>query len=402
MEKVEHVLIFDFLRFNEVMGNIHGDSITLKALLRELEDECKIIDYVSYRELGLLGKVINLLWVIKSKNRKSINSSRIRWVSTALLYISIDKFHFFRVSFPKEIKKILENHSTLIVLGRPYFFSHFEKLLKNGKINALLLLEHNFEKLFFEFQIGREGLFSKHLLKDISKIEMHALSRASAVYTVSPRDEIVLSAAFPNLPIKRVNYGKVDEFISLPPILFPRKMNSYPYSNIYDPVNNVDHLKVGFIGSNYSLNVRSVEIIIEMAKKLINEKIDFVIIGEVALSFKNRTDIPPNIIFLGFIQDTFSALSMCDTHILFELMPTGIETKALLYRQFGKLVILIGSLDNNYNEILGDRAVSLRNKEDGTTFLINLCASRKIANFTILNKKGIILEVENEDFLPAR
>ena len=389
MDRGESVSVYDFLRDEEIVNNTHGDSVTIKALLEELKMEYKNVRYTSYRDLGILGKIIEMLWGLKKRSKSTLNGNRLRWVATAFLYILIDKLAIIDLGFSKCAGLNKYGSYEDLIIGRPFYFSHFERTIKNNGKGKISLLEHNIEKSFFGFQLGKLGFFSKILLNDISKIEKHALKEASMIYTVSVKDKNVLADEYPAIKVKKINYNGINSIDHLQLLIPFRNVNSGTFPNKYDPQVNIDRLKVGFIGSNYSLNVESVKLLINIAKHIENKGIIFMIIGEVSSSFKDTIDIPSNLIFWGFVKDTYSVLSMCDAYILFDLMPTGIETKSLLYKQFVKLVLLVGQDNSEYDENLGDRVLILHNKDDVINFLENYHNLRRGANLTILDKRGI-------------
>jgi glycosyltransferase involved in cell wall biosynthesis len=89
---------------------------------------------------------------------------------------------------------------------------------------------------------------------------------------------------------------------------------------------------------------------------MLDSKIVFLIIGNVSEAF-NNDNIPPNIIFTGYVDDLDSYLYLCDAFLnLKTTTHTGIETKMFDYLKFDKPVIAtqIGSsgFENNRNLII--------------------------------------------------
>lgn len=389
MENVEDVYVFDFLRQKEILNDSHGDSVTLRALLMELKNKYKNVYYTSYRDIGILGKLIDLSWGLKRGNKTALNNNTVRWLNTAFLYILIDifgKFTFF-VNNSLGLKK--EKRPFDVIIGRPYFFSYIYKFIKHKNGIGFSLLEHNIEKTFFEFQLERKIIISQIVSNRISKIEAKALKNSSLIYTVSVKDENALKKEFSAIKVKKINYKILNK--NLPPLFFLLTYETIKFSNtiLGRLENNTNYLKIGFIGSNYSLNVISVERIIDIAKCLLNEKVYFMIIGEVSSSFKNRNDIPSNVFFRGFVQDVYYELSKCDIYILFDLMPTGLETKSLLYDRLEKLVIISGQSLENYYDLLGEKTIYISNKKEIVSFLHKYCKLRKVSNFTVIRKGGL-------------
>ena len=113
---------------------------------------------------------------------------------------------------------------------------------------------------------------------------------------------------------------------------------------------------VGFIGTNFGPNIVSVRSIIDIAKKMLDSKIVFLIIGNVSEPFYND-NIPTNVIFTGYVDDLDSYLYLCDAFLnLKTTSHTGLEAKMFDYLKFDKPIIAtqMGSsgFENNRNVIV--------------------------------------------------
>ncbi|MEM3442378.1 MAG: glycosyltransferase family 4 protein [Candidatus Bathyarchaeia archaeon] len=96
---------------------------------------------------------------------------------------------------------------------------------------------------------------------------------------------------------------------------------------------------VGFVGAHFEPNIVSVENIIKTAKK-VDEDVVFLVLGRVCDAFRNRHDIPENVILKGFVQDLDSYLSLCDAFINPKtICDTGVEVKMFDYLKFDKPII---------------------------------------------------------------
>ena len=117
---------------------------------------------------------------------------------------------------------------------------------------------------------------------------------------------------------------------------------------------------IGFLGTNFGPNIVSVRNIIDVAKKMLDSRIVFLIIGNVSEAFNNDNDnnnIPTNIVFTGYVDDLDSYLYICDAFLnLKTTVHTGIEIKMFDYLKFNKPIITtkIGSsgFENNRNLIV--------------------------------------------------
>jgi glycosyltransferase involved in cell wall biosynthesis len=120
----------------------------------------------------------------------------------------------------------------------------------------------------------------------------------------------------------------------------------------------------GLWGTNFGPNIVLVRNLVDIAKKMLDSKIVFLIIGNVSEAFYNDNNIPPNIIFTGYVDDLDSYLYLCDAFLnLKTTSHTGIEAKMFYYFKFDKPVIAtqIGSsgFENRNMIIVEDIAYSL-------------------------------------------
>jgi hypothetical protein len=63
----KNVLIMAFLTEEEIYGSKHSDSSIIINVMNGIKELNGNISYISYRDLGFTGKIINIFWNIKNK-----------------------------------------------------------------------------------------------------------------------------------------------------------------------------------------------------------------------------------------------------------------------------------------------------------------------------------------------
>ncbi|MEM3845269.1 MAG: glycosyltransferase [Candidatus Parvarchaeota archaeon] len=349
-----------------------GDSLILFSVINEIRELNGNVKYISYRNLGITGKIIDLFWKIKDKKSLSnISGSSIRWVFTFIFFCFIRTFSLFDYSFKLSLKNIFKDPTDLAILFTPYLYIPIKRIfLKNQKIK-FILYETNIEKKFFEFHLSTI-IKNKKILNLISKIiefiESEAINSSYFVLTASKKDMISLRKIYLKkdidlfFPIKSEMWisAKVPESIVLKDVL--KNKNT---------LLNRDIWKITFLGSNYSLNVKSVLELIRFnnLNKDFSDNLTFVIVGNISDYFKDIRDIPDNFIFTGFVKNIEEIMKFTDFFIMFDFMPTGIETKSIEYAKYFKPTIVVSNEYTGYEWVLENRLIAFSNLNDLQIFL---------------------------------
>jgi hypothetical protein len=360
----KEVLFVDFITPDEVFGFSHADSRTIFNVLTYISAMASKVTYLSYRSFGVTGKLIGFFWKYKNGAGKSrITGKDSRWLLTLIVYMILHTFSYIDPSFKRNVRQKFSQYDVLIA-GRPYFLGPIKSSLKNMDIK-ILLYEHNIEKRFFDYLLKnfRPKLLRKILTGIIQRVERSAIRKAETVLTVSNIDRKTLISDYPNSRVFRL-FPTVQ--ILVPPILNfnTLKIPDIVSNGLYEVTDN--HINVMFLGSNYSLNVESVENLIIASQSLgeINSKIHFFIIGDVGINFVGRKNTPTNFIFTGYVRDLELLLGKSDLFVFYDLMRTGFETKALLYSSFQKRTILFTNSNDEYDDFFNGYLRKIRNTNE--------------------------------------
>jgi glycosyltransferase involved in cell wall biosynthesis len=227
-----------------------------------------------------------------------------------------------------KIKKLLKTNQEppqLLIYNYPYGIRNLLSILKVLSI-PVAIYEHNVEWKFFEEKI-ESNFFSRFLLFIAKKIELNNLKKADYVFCANENDKKLLikeGVKSKNIIVWVPLSTKKHVREANPPAIIRRLRNKFI---------------VGFLGSNFEPNIVAVENIIKIAKGL-PKSIVFLVIGSVYDSFKNRDDIPSNVIFTGYVKNLNSYLAFCDAFINPKTTSdTGIETKMFDYLEYEKPII---------------------------------------------------------------
>jgi len=227
--------------------------------------------------------------------------------------------------FRRGIKNVIGKvKPDLVIYNTPFCGSVLGKISR--RLGAsFIIYEHNVEWLFFSNKIG--GSFFRVLVYVLRARELYNLKYADAILCVNENDKKILVAS----RVKK----RVDVWI--PP---PSKVKMKPVNLPADLLEKLkDKFVVGFVGTNFEVNVASVEVILKVAEKVLGNVI-FLVIGSVKKAFEGRPDIPSNVIFTGFVNDLDTYLSVCDAFINPKVgLDTGIEAKLYDFLKFNKPVI---------------------------------------------------------------
>jgi len=369
----KNIKIMSFLTEEEIYGSKHADSSIIINVINKIKELNGNVSYITYRDLGFTGKIINIFWNMKNKKGLSdISGSSLRWVFTSIFYFFIRYFSQLDLTFKYSLKNIFNESPDILIIFTPYLYIPIYRKFSNNKKIKFILYETNIEKKFFEFHLSdfKYKKIANLLLKIIEKIEKESISKSKIIFCCSKRDVNYIKKYYPEKQI----------FLFYPIKFYSQELiNRSDFLKIKDVLRNKDiklskeKFIITFIGSNYSLNVISVKKLINLNNnKKISEKINFIIIGNVSDFFKNKKNLPENFIFTGFIQNINEIMVFSDYFILFDFMETGIETKFVEYAKYFKPIIIITKDAETYREFIGERLISFSDENELEKFLENL------------------------------
>ncbi len=355
----KRVLISAYLSLQDVETGSQGDSPTLQSLIRTIREQGGDATYLSYSEFGITGMLINIMEKLKKKSISNrISGSHTRWMYTAI-------FHFLTYVFSKtdplmklKTKRLKLMKYDICIFFYPYLFSTLNTLFRDSNHSMMILFEVNIERKFFQFQFSESKLMllKNSLVKLVSMMESKSINLSDAVMTIATRDAKELSVRFESKPIHTL---PLREETTIKSEEMKRFITVRDVMRMIDSVLSPEILKVTFIGSNYSLNVRSVEELIRLARNMEKwkDKIKFIIVGNVHHSFNDMYGIPENIIFTGFLRDFNDVMSASDFFIMFDYMGTGVESKSRVYSEYPGLTLALTREIEEYRPILKERLI---------------------------------------------
>lgn len=322
------VFIFSPFSMEEIQKSEFGGSRLILEQLKYFKSiglQTFLVDLSKF--CSPLGIVHKLCCNIRRKSMqgssiKTFKVEKIRWLFNLFYFLTVEFVGkidlFLRVCF----KKRIDDDNSLVLYNYPCGASIILNLKKATKI----IYEHNVEWIFFKDKLGDS--FFKPLITLLKFIEFSNMRKADIVFCTNRSDL--------NLIIKGgIDPCKIQTFI---PLHFHKKMSKSTRlsSNI---VNLVKGKKViGFVGSAFEPNIVAVKNILRIARN-VPSNFSFIIIGSVCKAFE-RLKPPPNVIFVGYVDNLDQYLALCDAFVNPKTTShTGIEIKMFDYFRHTKPII---------------------------------------------------------------
>ena len=338
---------------NEIAMHKMGATRLIYEQIELLRNTGHTVNLLSLEEVGsFMSFVLRLLGRVRQKGfRQEAKSSseNKRWQLNLLAVIITELLSRVDLWFTTKLHNRLENleYPASIIYHYPRGFLAFTKAAKNFE-TTVAIYEHNIEWKFFESNVI-PNKFTAIAIGTWRKMELNALRQADHVICASKNDFNILDEI--------IDHNKIDVWIPI-----NRKYHDKCSIDIdqvlKQELNN--NFVIGFLGTNFGPNIVSVRNIIDIANKMLDSKIVFLIIGNVSEAFDkdgSNNNIPANIVFTGYVDDLDSYLYICDAFLnLKTTVHTGIEIKMFDYLKFNKPIITtkIGSsgFENNTNLIV--------------------------------------------------
>jgi len=273
---------------------------------------------------------------------------RIRWIINSASIILSEFITNYDIKYKHSIQNIFYNavfrgyNRIIVIYNTPYGLKPFIDMAKNFKKRGIeikiFLYEHNIEWEYFQDKLGN-SLLEKALVHVLRAIELMNTYKVDYVLTTSEDDKnTLIRNGIPSLKVKvwipldwTFAYKKrVSSEIC-------RKIgNSYLY---YKELKNNKIKVICFLGSLAEHNIIAVKNIFKIATQ-IRKDIVFLIFGSVKKAFENYRFIPSNVKFMGYVDDLFLHLCLCDAFINPKTTSaTGIEVKNFDYLLYDKPII---------------------------------------------------------------
>lgn len=338
---------------NEIALHKMGATRLIYEQIELLKNTGHTVNLLSLEEIGsFMSFVLRLLGRVRQKGfsqKDKSSSENKRWQINLLAVILTELLSRVDRLFTTKLQNRLKNleYPASIIYHYPRGFLAFAKASKNFEA-TVAIYEHNIEWKFFESNVI-SNKFTAIAIGTWKKMELSALRQADHVICASKNDFNMLKEI--------IDQNKIDVWIPI-----NQKYQDNYSINIDQALKQElsNNFVIGFLGTNFGPNIVSVRNIIDVAKKMLDSRIVFLIIGNVSEAFNNDDDnnnIPTNIVFTGYVDDLDSYLYICDAFLnLKTTVHTGIEIKMFDYLKFNKPIITtkIGSsgFENNRNLIV--------------------------------------------------
>jgi hypothetical protein len=317
---------------NEISMPKNGATRLIYEQIESLKSIGHTVNLLSLEEVGsLLSFLLKLEGHMRQKGfkRKATGSAENkRWQLNLLAIIIIELLSRVDLWFTMKLKNKLKNfeYPASIIYHYPKGFVAFSKAAKNFGA-TVAIHEHNIDWKFFESNVI-SNKFTTIATAMWKKMELNALRQADHIICASKNDFNILKEI--------IDHNKMDVWIPINQ-KFCDKIPIDVDQRLKQRLGN--NFVIGFIGTNFSPNIASVRNIIDIAEKMLDSKIVFLIIGNVSEAFYNN-NIPTNMIFTGYVNDLESYLYLCDAFLnLKTTSHTGIEIKMFDYLKFNKPII---------------------------------------------------------------
>lgn len=347
----KNIIIIYPYSHNEIAMHKMGATRLIYEQIELLKNTGHTVNLLSLEEVGsFMPFVLKLIGRVRQKGFKQkarSSSENKRWQLNLLAVIITELLSKVDPWFTTKLQNKLKNfeYPASIIYHYPRGFLAFSKATKNFEA-TVAIYEHNIEWKFFESNVT-SNKFTAIAIDTWKKMELSALRQADHVICASKNDFNMLKEI--------IDHNKIDVWISINQ-KYHDKCSIYIDQVIKQKLSN--NFVIGFLGTNFGPNIVSVRNIIDVAKKMLDSRIVFLIIGNVSEAFDNdKNNIPTNIVFTGYVDDLDSYLYICDAFLnLKTTVHTGIEIKMFDYLKFDKPIITTktgsSGFENNRNLIV--------------------------------------------------
>ncbi|KUH34403.1 hypothetical protein APY94_01860 [Thermococcus celericrescens] len=344
LKKANSILILAPIEIHDILNGNRGGEKLIQEQLKYFRSINKNVELDSMFNISTAFKLLRLFQnatkintrlatdIIKKKKTSPFGSFLLPFVIVFVeLFLRIDP------NFRRACNNIKKKYD-LIVINFP-FGATITKMLTN---KPTIIVEHNVEYLFLEekFRIfGMRNRITSILLRVYKGIEFYNLRYADFIFCLSFSDRDIIIR----------NIDQKENVCIWVPIREKRRPNTLR------EFQKKEKIIIGFIGSATAHNIDAVEKILELSKKLPSNKFEFWIIGSVGYLFKKQENkTPPNVKFLGFVDDLSTVLKKCDIFINPKFVsPTGIEIKMFDYLKTNKPIISTSLGARGFESIIG-------------------------------------------------
>ena len=273
---------------------------------------------------GLFPKILKFLKekgesVEQLKNTKRSNFLKnINWITLILLriplYLIQEIDYKFVFSINKQINKLCKSYDRVVIINN---LGELNPRILSNK-NFKILVKHDIQSKLFSYLI--DWYIFKKLISIMAQIlERMLIKNSDFIITLNDSDKNFFKKFHDNVAV----------WI---PVIFRSSKEIKKTSP--------EKMIVGFLGSNWDLNIIGANKILEIASKLKNyPNIEFWIVGTVSKTL-DKNSVPNNVKLIGWVENLDKCLSKCDIFLNPKIgITSGLEIKALDYLQYNKPII---------------------------------------------------------------
>jgi glycosyltransferase involved in cell wall biosynthesis len=226
----------------------------------------------------------------------------------------------------------------LVQVETPWPFDWVQR--NSSRDKPMVLVEHDAAYRLYERQ------YPKSVLRFVREMEERALARADAVIAVSKENEEDLCRQY---SIKRNKIYVVPHGVESSRVKPPSREEK---ADAKKRLGLSEKVVVLFAGSKHFANIRAVEVVEDIASKMRNENLLFLVAGSVGECFSRSPT--GNIRYTGYVRDIGPYFRAADIAVNPVLFGSGTNTKMIEYLAYGLPTVTTD---------FGARGVSLRNGE---------------------------------------
>jgi glycosyltransferase involved in cell wall biosynthesis len=318
--------------------------------------------YIEYRFVNIFSLVVSYILASHSKcPSKMFSGNFLNIYNSCLLYKCMEDADIIQVEHPWQFQYIYNN---------------------KPRKTPIVLVEHNVEFDLFEQMITSNSTIMRKLLKICKSKEEFAVKKADAVFAVSKDDAKKLYEEF------HISESKVH--------VIP---NGVDTSNFVPYINSEKEKRkkliglngkkiILFTGSRHIPNIHAVNNILEIAKKIKDKDVLFIVAGSVGNSFKNIK----NVLFTGYVDDISIYFKVADLAVNPMTSGSGTNLKTLEYLACG-IPTITTKIGARGLEIENEKHAIISEIEDFPKWINILLENSDLCAELEINGRGLMIDM---------
>ena len=363
----------------------YADCTIVDLISRDLMSRGIDVEYRYLGERGLLCAWFALFWLLKS-HREKAQTGKIQTGNLVLTGILSERFieavSLVDLGFKAFVREVSEDSDYILLLGPVATISSIKRAI--ARPARVGLLETNLSQVYLAtLSATRSTTWFRRFVSRLTELAEHrAISDADFVFTVSRRDTIRLSKSFPGkdiefyLPIRTLD---IDDEAAFPKST--RRIRDVLSGQVHDI--SPHDFNVLFLGSNSKVNQEGLTRLVSIARRIEEPsrfRVRFIVVGEVFKTVAQTDLMPSSILFTGFQPELDPILEYAGIFVVFDLLGTGIEIKALSYAKIPRPILVISnSSPEEYRGLFGSRVIWASDEKQAADLIVGLARSSSSA-----------------------